>query len=292
MKQDFDFHTHTNASDGSFSPTELIKRAKAEGIVTIAITDHDTVGGGEEAIEAGKAFGINVIPGVEISIDFSPGTMHLCGYFMDINNEEFQKRLRFVQKARLNRNPQIIKKLNDLGMDITLEEVTEEAGADQVGRPHFANVLLKKGYVKNTKEAFTRFLAKGASCYVDKKRLTKEQAINMIVNSGGLAAIAHPAQLKLNAEQEYRDLFKELKELGVAGIEAYSSHHSEGENSMFKRMADELDMLVTGGSDFHGETKPKVELGVFGENVQIDLEKLLSKMQKLKRQKEKDKTKT
>jgi len=254
MKQNFDFHIHTN---------------------------HDTVGGIEEAIRVGKEVDANVIPGVEVSIDFSPGTMHLCGYLIDINNKEFQEGLRFIQEARLNRNPQIIKKLNDLGMDITIEEVIKEAGGDQVGRPHFANVLVKKGYVKNAKEAFTKFLAKGASCYVDKKRLTKKQAINMIVNSGGLAVLAHPAQLKLNTEQEYRDLFKGLKELGVAGIEAYSSHHSEEENKMFKGMADELDLLVTGGSDFHGSTKPKIELGVFGKNVQIDLDRLLAKMQKL-----------
>ena len=281
IKQIFDFHVHTNASDGSFSPLTLVKKAKKEGMATIAITDHDTVGGVKEAVEAGQSLGVDVISGVELSIDFSPGTMHLCGYFIDIANERFQQGLQFVQEARLNRNPQIIRKLNDLGMNITISEVNKEAGGDQVGRPHFANVLLKKGYIVNTKEAFTKFLAKGASCYVDKKRLTKEQAINMIVNSGGLVVLAHPAQLKLNTEQEYRELFKELKELGVAGIEAYSSHHSEEENKEFKKMAEELDMLVTGGSDFHGETKPKVELGVFGQDVQIDLDKLLKKMKKI-----------
>ena len=150
MKQAFDFHVHTNASDGSFSPADLIKKARKEGVATIAIADHDTVGGIEEAIKAGEIFGVNVIPGVEVSIDFSPGTMHLCGYLIDIKNEELQEGLRFVQEARLNRNPQIIKKLNDLGINITMEEVIQEAGGDQIGRPHFANILLKKGYVKKS----------------------------------------------------------------------------------------------------------------------------------------------
>ena len=110
MKQNFDFHVHTSASDGSFSPVELISKAKEEGLITIAIADHDTVGGVAEAIKTGEVFGVNVIPGVEISIDFSPGTMHLCGYFVDINNREFQEGLRFVQEARRNRNPQRLKK--------------------------------------------------------------------------------------------------------------------------------------------------------------------------------------
>ena len=278
--QSFDLHVHTNASDGSFSPSDLIKRASEEGITTLAITDHDTVSGIDESLKAGKKFGLNVISGVEISIDFNPGTMHICGYFIDIKNDNFRDGLNFVQKARRNRNPKIIEKLNQLGIDITLEEVIQEAGSDQIGRPHFAKALLKKGYVRDIKEAFTKYLAKGALCYVDKKRLKKEYAIKIIKGAGGIAVLAHPIQLQLESDRVYKLLFEELRDLGVAGIEAYSSHQSDEENTKFKNLTDELGMLVTGGSDFHGDIKPDIELGVFGEDVQIDLNQLMKKMQR------------
>ena len=281
MKQNFDLHVHTTTSDGSFSPTELVKKAKTEGILTIGIADHDTVGGVEEAIEAGKEFGINVIAGVEISIDFSPGTMHLCGYFIDIENEKLKQGLKFIQEGRINRNPQIIKKLNDLDMDITLEEVRKEAEGEVIGRPHISACLVKKGYVKDTKEAFKKFLAKGKPCYVERVRLKKQEAVNMIIEAGGVAVLAHPKQLKLNSKEEYKQLFTEFKEIGVLGIEAYSSHHSSEENERFKSLASELGMFVTGGSDFHGTTKPDVKLGVFGENVFIDIDDLLKRMKSL-----------
>ena len=281
MKQNFDLHVHTNASDGSFSPTDLIKKAKEEGVLTVGIADHDTVGGVKEALLAGKEIGVNVVSGVEISIDFSPGTMHLCGYFIDIENKNLNEGLRFIQEGRTNRNPQIIKKLNELGMDITLEEVKKEAGGEVIGRPHISACLVKKGYVKDTKEAFKRFLAKGKSCYIERVRLGKQEAINMIKEAGGVAVLAHPKQLKLNSKEEYKQLFAEFRKIGVLGIEAYSSHHSSEENNMFKSLAEDLDMFVTGGSDYHGETKPDVKLGVFGDNVGINIDELLIKMRGL-----------
>lgn len=278
MKQNFDFHVHTNASDGSYYPGELIKKAKQEGIKTIAITDHDTVSGIEEALQVGKEFGINVIPGVEISIDFSPGTMHICGYFIDTNNSKLKEGLEFVQKARRNRNPKIIKKLNKLGLKIDYQEVKSIAGPDQVGRPHFAKVLLDKGIVKSTKEAFKKYLAKGASCYVDKKRLLINEAIEMIKEAGGVVILAHPVQLKIKDIEDYRKLFAELKKSGVDGIEVYSSHNTKEENKIFKQMAEEFEFIVTGGSDFHGETKPNISLGQFGIEVNIDGQALVKEM--------------
>ena len=283
MKHNFDLHCHTNASDGSLSPAELVQKAAEEGITTIAITDHDTVSGVREALAAGAKYGVRVIPGVEISIDFQPGTMHVCGYFIDIDNPELCRGLEFVQEARRNRNPQIIQKLNTLGLAITMEEVQAVAGPDQVGRPHFAKVLLQKGYVENAKEAFTKYLAKGMPGYVDKRRLPRDEAIRMIQTAGGVAVMAHPIQLALENWEAYRQLFLELKAAGLAGIEAFNSYQSEEENQKFYQLAQELDMIVTAGSDFHGETKPTVQLGEFGDVVPIEIEKLLAELQRERR---------
>lgn len=277
-KSTFDFHVHSNASDGSLSPRDVIRKASEEGLDVIAITDHDTTAGIGEAVAAGKEFGVTVIPGVEISIDFQPGTNHLCGYFIDIENDQLRSGLQFVQDARRNRNPIIVQKLNDLGLEITMPEIIEQAGGDQIGRPHFAKVLLKKGYVKDTKEAFNKYLAKGAPCYMDKQRLSLEHAAKMIKVAGGVTVLAHPAELRFNTEKEYRDYFQCAKDAGVGGIESYSSHHSAEQNAMFRQMADELQMFSTGGSDFHGETKPKIRLGVFAEHVEIGINELTKRM--------------
>lgn len=278
MKQDFDLHTHTTYSDGSLTPAELIKMAFKEGIKLVAITDHDNINGVNEALEEGKKFGIKVIPGVEISIDYNPGTFHLCGYCIDVGNRILNERLKFVQNARKERNPKIVENLNKLGIDITMEEIVEEAGSEQVGRPHFAKVLVKRGYVKNLKEAFTKYLAKGCPGYVDKKRLKLAEAINVIEEAGGICVVAHPAQLSLNGSGEYKEFFSKIKDAGVKGVEAYSSHHSEEENLLFHSLANEVGMFVTGGSDFHGDMKENVKLGIFGDNVKIDKNELLAKL--------------
>ena len=274
----FDFHMHSNASDGSYSPGDLVKLAADSGVTTIALTDHDTVSGIGEALAAGKQYGVAVIPGVEISIDFSPGVMHVCGYYLDIDNPKLQAGLNFVQEARRNRNPKIIEKLNALGLDITLDEVKAVAGPDQLGRPHFAKVLIQKGYVKNTQEAFDKYLAKGAPAYMDKQRLPLDQAVAMIKGAGGVAVLAHPITLKLNSRDAYRRKITKLKNAGIAGLEAFNSYQSEAENQVFYKIAGELDMLITGGSDFHGEIKPTVKLGQFGENIPITIDEIITKI--------------
>ncbi|MDO9548805.1 MAG: PHP domain-containing protein [Candidatus Marinimicrobia bacterium] len=272
----FDLHTHSNASDGSYSPGDLLKLAAESGVTTLALTDHDTVSGVAEAVVAGKQYGVTVIPGVEISIDFSPGPMHICGYYLDIDNPELQAGLNFVQVARRNRNPRIIEKLNALGLDITLDEVKAVAGPDQVGRPHFAKALIQKRVVKDTQEAFNKYLAKGAPAYMDKQRLPLDQAVAMIKAAGGVAVLAHPVQLRLETMADYKTKFAELKAAGVEGIEAFNSYQSEVENQQFYTIAKELDMLITAGSDFHGEIKPMVKLGQFGEDVPLTVEEILN----------------
>jgi len=283
MQQNFDLHTHSNASDGSYAPADLVKLAAECGVTTLALTDHDTVSGIAEAQAAGKKYGVTLIPGVEISIDFTPGTMHICGYYLDPENTELQAGLNFVQVARRNRNPRIIEKLNVLGVAITLDEVKAVAGPDQLGRPHFAQVLVQKGYARDTQAAFSKYLAKGAPAYMDKQRLSLDRAVAMIQAAGGVAVLAHPIQLKLNSWQEYREKITELKNAGITGVEAFNSYQSEEENQQFYTIATELEMLITAGSDFHGAIKPKVKLGQFGKNIPIKLDDVLIQLAKNRR---------
>jgi len=278
MKQTFDFHVHTTGSDGSFSPRNLVKKAKDEGLEVIAVTDHDTIAGVGEAVETGKELDVTVIAGVEISIDFQPGTMHLCGYFLDIDNQQLNNALRYVQEARFNRNPQILEKLNQANVDITMSEVEEAADGRQIGRPHMAKVLVAKNYVKDIKEAFNKYLAKEATCYVDKKRLSLKEAVSTITNAGGVAVLAHPGEMPFETKDQYQKLISYVKVTGVQGIESYSSHHSQQQNVMFKQLADKAGLFSTGGSDFHGETKPDIELGVFAQSSDIEINALIEKM--------------
>ncbi|MFP4549039.1 MAG: PHP domain-containing protein [Fidelibacterota bacterium] len=277
MKQHYDLHTHTTVSDGTFSPEELVQKAIDEGFKAIAITDHDNIGGIQTAQEfAGDR--LMVISGVEISVEYGPGTMHMCGYFMDLDNDCLNERLDFVQEARRQRNPKIVKKLNDAGFAMTMEEIEAVAGSKQVGRPHFATVMLDKGYVKTKQEAFDKYLDKSAPCYVNKARLSLEDSVKAIRTAGGIPVLAHPIQLKLNNEKEYREMFSHLKKMGVMGIEAFTSRQTDEENELFSKMAKDLNMLITGGSDFHGDNKPNVKLGYFGSEVNIDFPALIKEM--------------
>jgi predicted metal-dependent phosphoesterase TrpH len=278
LKQNFDLHSHSNASDGSFSPTELVEYASKNDIKTLALTDHDTINGVDEAVKAGEKFGVTVITGVEINTDFNPGTMHICGYNIDIENKNLNGKLGIVQQARKNRESVIVDKLNSAGFAVTLDEIKKVAGPDQVGRPHFARVMMEKGYVTTVQEAFNKYLAKGSSCYVDRVRLSINDAVETIKGAGGKAVLAHPIQLKLESDEAYKNKIAELKDLGIEGVEAFSSYHNEEENQKFNAMADELGLMVTGGSDFHGKTKPDVQLGVFGENVTIKINELIKQL--------------
>ncbi|MBI4388269.1 MAG: PHP domain-containing protein, partial [Candidatus Omnitrophica bacterium] len=197
MRRRIDLHMHTTHSDGTLTPTELVARARSKELSCIALTDHDTVSGIKEAQRAGNEHDVEVIPGVEISVIFEPGTMHILGYFVDIENKDLLKGLESVQEARRHRNPKIIERLNALGFAITLEEVEKVSGGDQIGRPHFAKVMVEKGFVKSHEEAFKKYLGRGCSAYIDKRTVTSKDAIQMIREAGGVASLAHPKQLKV-----------------------------------------------------------------------------------------------
>ena len=261
-----DLHAHTTASDGTLTPVELVLLAVQKKLAAIAITDHDTINGVEEALKAGDENGLCVVPGVEISLDYKgpkvggrSGWMHLLVYYIDPKGS-LAGELSELQQWRAERNHRIIRKLNELGIKITLEDVAAVAGGGQLGRPHFARVLLNKGYVEVLQEAFDKYLAKGAPAYEDKRRLTAHQAIAMTKEGGAVAVLAHPYSLGLK-EDELRKKLIELKSMGLGGIEVIYPEHDQKYRTLLVSLAGELDLLITGGSDFHGANKPNIELG-------------------------------
>jgi hypothetical protein len=259
-----DLHTHTTASDGDLTPARLVDHALQQGLSAVAVTDHDTVAGVDEAMARGREVGLEVVPGVEISTSFKPGSMHVLGYFIDHRHPALTEKLGALQAGRSERNPRILAKLNELGLDISWDEITTAAGGGQVGRPHFARVLTDKGLVNDTQEAFDRYLAKGAPAYVGRFNFTPEEAIELLAEAGGLPVLAHPCTLKLERTDELAGLLERLKKHGLAGLEAYYSQHSPAMARKYVKLAERFDLAVTGGSDFHGQSKLNVVLGRVG----------------------------
>ena len=264
-----DLHIHTTASDGSLTPSQVVCYAKEKGLKAIAITDHDTIHGNEEAIKEGISKGIEVIPGVEISVDYSPGTMHMLGYFITTEDPILNEKLTLLQDSRADRNPRIIEKLNKLGLSLTYDEVVQVSGGGQVGRPHMAQVLMEKGYTKSIKEAFDKYLGKGAPAYLDKFRLSAVDAITMITDAGGIPVLAHPFTLHLKSSDELDALVRNLVNQGLQGLEVYYSEHNERTTSSYKLLAKRYNLAITGGSDFHGKNIKGIDLGTGRGNLKI-----------------------
>jgi len=273
-----DFHMHTTHSDGSYTPVELMRYCQAKGLACVSVTDHDTMSSFEACDAEAKQLGIELIAGVEISAQFEPGTLHILGFFLDRHHPKLQAVFGEIQKARRERNPQIIQKLNALGIEMTMEEVTEEACAKtglaagkQIGRPHFAKVMLRKGYVRNMEEAFEKYLGKGQPAYVDKRRVTSEEALQLIREAGGIASVAHPKHMNLAGEELEKEI-GQLVDQGLGAIEVYNSCQTREDHVIYKKIAKRFDLVETGGSDFHGANKPDVDLGFLGENIQLGYE--------------------
>jgi 3',5'-nucleoside bisphosphate phosphatase len=256
-----DLHVHSTASDGSFPPGEVVRQAKAGGLTAMALTDHDTVDGLTEAVAEGERIGLEVIPGVEISAQFPGGTMHILGLFVDYHNGRLDERLMVLKQARLDRNPQIIAKLNALGIPITMARVEAISGGGQVGRPHIARALMELGYVSDLQEAFDKYLGWHKPAYVSKFRFPPDQALAMIREAKGIPVLAHPFTLGLGSAYALKNLAIELKGLGLAGLEVFYSEHTKEQEALYLKLARELDLLITGGSDYHGLNKPEITLG-------------------------------
>ncbi|MBC7784869.1 MAG: PHP domain-containing protein [Burkholderiales bacterium] len=262
-----DLHCHSTASDGTLSPSEVVRLAKDNGLSAIALTDHDTIAGVAEAALTAQEMGIDFLAGIEISAEFpQPGTLHILGYGIDPHSPILRDLTTTLLAGRDNRNPKIVQKLNDLGVTITMAEVEAEAGGLVIGRPHIAAVLLRKGYVSSIKQAFDKYLAQGAPAYFDKERLTPRQAIDLICQSGGVAVLAHPIQLRTENDAQLERVVKDLVDLGLAGIEVLHSDHDDAAAAKYRSLAVKYNLLQTGGSDFHGGNKPKITLGRAGAN--------------------------
>lgn len=259
-----DLHTHTQASDGMNTPSENVRLAFEKGLFAIAITDHDTVAGVHEARKAGVQYGIHVIPGVEISTMAGGKDIHILGYFMDTENLEFLNRLSNLRNTRNERNEKIIAKLRNLGIEITMEEVISGLGRElkpdeSIGRPHIADTLVRKGLAADMRDAFDRYLAQGASAYVPQPRISPQEACTWIREANGTAILAHPG---LYGDD---DLVRAILETAnLSGIEVFHSDHRSKDEQRYLKLAEEYNLLVTGGSDYHGERQGVVFHGDIG----------------------------
>lgn len=241
-----DLHLHTTSSDGLFTPTEVVEWAAKKKLNAIAITDHDTVDGIAEALEAGDRYGLEVIPGIELSCTYRDEEIHVLGYFIDGDSKPLVDKISELKEARENRGNGIVENLIQYGLDITAEEVMEKVQDGAFGRPHIARVLVEKGIVDSMEEAFNNYLVKGKIGYVERYKITVKEAIDLIHISGGVAVMAHPGIAK------NRDYPKEILRYGFDGIEVVHSAHDESTEREYTKIADKLDLIKTAGSDCHG----------------------------------------
>jgi 3',5'-nucleoside bisphosphate phosphatase len=275
MERLIDLHTHSTASDGSMRPAELVRYAKRRGLSAIAITDHDTVDGIQEALDEAEKEGIEVIPGIEISTDFKP-EMHILGYFFNSNHLRIKDSLIVLKNGRDSRNTKIISKLNEIGISITLDDVVRETLGEIMGRPHIAKALMSKGYVKSISEAFDKYLCDGGIAYFKRFELKPEDGIREIIIAGGIPVLAHPIHLHLSYSQ-LDELLCSLVSFGIKGIEAYYVDNLQEDTGNLLRLAIKYNLLVTGGSDFHGSFKTGIDIGRGRGNLKVTydvLEKL------------------
>lgn len=268
-----DLHSHSTFSDGSLTPRLLVRRAHEVGLTALALTDHDTTAGLGQFMEACGEYGVTGVPGVEISADVVTGTMHMLGYFVDSGHDGLEVILRRIRGGREDRNGEILEKINALGFKLTFADVKEFASEDVVGRPHFALAMVKKGYVESKEAAFDRYLGKGKLAYVERYRMSALDSIAAIVNSGGVPVLAHPFTLKLG-KKELRAFLKDLAAKGLQGIEVYYSEHNVEHVREYEALAKEFELVATGGSDFHGQLNPQIELGRGFGNLRISDEVL------------------
>jgi len=252
-----DLHSHTNESDGTFSPAELIAEAQRVGVRTLAITDHDTFAGYDQAVQFSREAGVDLICGIELSTKWNGTSVHLLGYFFDPTEmSAFRKWILELQVSRRDRNRRLIEKLREVGVDITMEEV-DERGRGMTGRPHFARVLMDKGYVSTIQQAFDVYLADSGKAYVDRMEPQFAEAVRMIREAGGITSMAHPVRWN----GDFAAALPALCKTGLHAIEAYHSDHSPEQREQFLFLARQYGLLVTGGSDFHGTVKPGIQLG-------------------------------
>jgi predicted metal-dependent phosphoesterase TrpH len=261
-----DLHIHSTASDGTLTPAEILNQAQNLNLAAIAITDHDTLDGSKDALSIGIPPSVKFLTGIEISSEpplsvSLAGSFHILGYAVDVNHPRLNHTLSMLKDSRNNRNPKILKRLSRLGVEIALDEVRNLAGDSQMGRPHIARLMVEKGYVPNIDAAFDEYLGNGKPAYVDRFRFGCEDTIKIILDAGGVPVLAHPLLLGIKENDKLENLIAVLKEMGLRGIEVYYPEHTKHFIAYYSRLANRYDLLITGGTDFHGDVKPEIKMG-------------------------------
>ncbi len=264
-----DLHTHTDQSDGTLTPAALWELARKMRLRALAITDHDTFAGYDRAASAAEASDLELICGIELSTSFRGQSVHLLGYFLgQPPSDDFREWILGLQSSRRLRNQKLVEKLQSMGINISLKEVLERGG-NLPGRPHFAALMLAKGYVQSIQEAFDRYLDESAAGYVSRNEPQFAEAVARIAGAGGLPCLAHPKRVTRDSSLLEKYLL-EMRSVGLRGIEVYHSDHSIEDCSFYRSLAERLGLAITGGSDFHGATKPDIELGL-GRNGNLNI---------------------
>lgn len=280
-----DLHVHSNKSDGSYTPAELVEYALEKGLSAFALTDHDTTDGIEEAVRAAEGRPIEVIPGIEFSSEYEGRDIHILGLYIDYKSDYFKRRLTNFKNGRIIRNKEMCKRLTEHGMPVTYEELTAEFPDSTITRGHYAKYLLSHGYTKSLKEAFDRYIGDNGPCFVPRKKITPMRAVEIILKAGGIPILAHPALYHMSSERLDK-LTAKLKKIGLVGIEAVYSTYSASDERDIRALAAKYDLCISGGSDFHGSTKPGLDLATGYGKLFVPEEILLNLKKKHKDMKE------
>lgn len=259
-----DLHIHSTASDGTLTPTEVVEIAAQLSLRAVSLCDHDTVGGIEEAMAAGERRGVEVVPGVEINTDVGPLEIHILGYFIDWRSDRLRAKLEELREARVTRGKRMVQKLRGLGMSVEFDRVMEIAGSASVGRPHVARVICEAGFADSVNSAFGKYLVRGAPAFVERYRLSPQDAIGLIISAGGVAGLAHPAKIRRD------DLIPLFIKFGLRAIEVYHGDASSDVSDRYIAIARQYDFIPTGGSDAHGfDTSRPNTIGTVGVSYDI-----------------------
>lgn len=268
LKPMIDLHTHSTYSDGTLSPAELIHLARERGISTVALTDHDTVAGVEEAQKAADALGLRFVPGIELSVRVDRGEFHLLGLGLTKGLAELEERLQEIRNFRNRRNLLMVEKMRQAGIEVSYEDIRGHAEGDVVGRPHFAAFLVERGECRDPKEAFQRYLGTGRPFYVAKEVMTLEEAVGQVIQSGGIPIVAHPLSLQLKWGP-LEEAIPRWKELGIRGMETMHPSATRARTHRLEEMARRNGLLAVAGSDYHGSNLPNRKLGRTGWGTKI-----------------------
>ncbi len=263
-----DMHVHSSASDGTYAPAALVAEAKKAGLCAMALTDHDTMDGVEEAAAAAKELGIELVPGVEISTEYRGCEIHVLGYYPSPEHPRLKAMLEEFRDFRSTRNVRMVKRLQEEGFSITMEQLTEKFPDSVLTRAHMARFLCESGQIADTRTAFAQYLGENCCCYIERPKISPVDAVHLIREAGGLAVLAHPVLYNLE-ESALKEMIAEMKEAGMCGLEAVYSENTADDEIRMKKLAEAFGLIVTGGSDFHGQNKPDIKLGTGKGNLHI-----------------------